>query len=121
MCAMILVVEDDQAIGDVIQVCLRQLGLENHLCVNGVEALSFIEHQQPDLILLDIGLPQMNGWEVMHHMRNAGIDIPVIILTAYGDVDNQAMAHKMGVEIFLKKPVVLKELQTAIQRVISLH
>lgn len=118
---MILVVEDDQAIGDVIQVCLRQLGLENHLCVNGVEALAFIEQNHPDLVLLDIGLPQMNGWEVLSHMHSAGIAIPVIILTAYGDVENQVTGRRLGVEGFLKKPIVLKELQTAIQRIISLH
>ncbi len=118
---MILVVEDDPAIGDVIQIYLHQLGLQYHLCVNGVDALNFIQQHPPDLILLDIGLPQMNGWRLLDHMHSMNINPPVIILTAYGDVETQRLARERGIEIFLKKPVSLTELQTAIQRMLSLH
>ncbi|GAB4309047.1 MAG: hypothetical protein Kow00117_02370 [Phototrophicales bacterium] len=118
---MILVVEDDQAIGDVIQIYLRQLGLQHHLCINGKEALNFIKQNPPDLILLDIGLPQMNGWSLLDHMHSMNINPPVIILTAYGDVETQRLARERGIEVFLKKPVSLTELQTAIQHMLSLH
>ena len=80
------------------------------LAASGEEALSKLETEKIDLVLLDIEMPEINGMEVFERMKQRGIDIPVIFLTASGDEDDVKSAIKLGAVNYLKKPFLPPEL-----------
>ena len=84
----ILVVEDDQEIAEVLRRTLRQEGHEVRSAGDGEEALSAAAEFVPDLVILDLGLPKLDGVEVLRRLR-ADDDVPVLILTARTDLDDR--------------------------------
>ncbi len=80
------------------------------LAESGKEALQKLESEKIDMVLLDIEMPEMNGMEVFERMKQRGIDIPVIFLTASGDEDDVKSAIKLGAVNYLKKPFLPPEL-----------
>ena len=105
----ILVVDDDA-----MNLKRTRMILEKHynvlLAESGREALEKIRFEKIDLILLDIAMPDMNGIEAFEHMKEEGIDIPVIFLTASGDEDDVLSALSLGAVNYLKKPFIPQEL-----------
>jgi CheY-like chemotaxis protein len=121
MMRKILVIEDDQPILDLMEILIRKLGYEPVLIANGLEALEYIRKEPPSLILLDIMMMPINGWEILDKLRlEYGIkDIPVIIFSASPAVDERIAIIKdphLGV---LHKPVTFAELRTGIERYLS--
>ncbi|MEK6271988.1 MAG: response regulator transcription factor [Actinomycetota bacterium] len=105
----VLVVEDDAAIADVLRRVLRQEGHEVRSAEDGVEALKLAESFVPDLVILDLGLPKLDGVEVCRRLR-AESDAPILILTARTDTDDRVEGLDSGADDYLVKPFERKEL-----------
>ncbi len=105
----VLVVEDDEAIADVLRRTLRQEGHEVRSSADGVEALRVAEEFVPDLVVLDLGLPGLDGVEVCRRLR-AESDVPILILTARTDLDDRVEGLDSGADDYLVKPFERQEL-----------
>jgi DNA-binding response OmpR family regulator len=105
----VLVVEDDAAITDVLRRALRQEGHEVRSAEDGVEALELAESFVPDLVILDLGLPKLDGVEVCRRLR-AESDAPILILTARTDTDDRVEGLDSGADDYLVKPFERQEL-----------
>ena len=105
----VLVVEDDEAIADVLRRTLRQEGHEVRSSADGVEALRAAEEFVPDLVILDLGLPGLDGVEVCRRLR-AESDVPILILTARTDLDDRVEGLDSGADDYLVKPFERQEL-----------
>lgn len=113
----ILVVEDDYDIGDILEQYLKKEGLYVLRATNGQQALERLQAQLIDLVILDIKLPKMNGWEVLTIIRQRNT-VPVIMLTAMDDADNKIMALKMGADDFVVKPFNPNEVIARVEAVL---
>ncbi len=112
----ILIIEDDPAISDLIRLNLNVAGYESRQAYNGNEALSVLESYAPALILLDVMLPDMDGFELLEKTRSAGI--PVIFLTARNSLNDRVKGLKMGAEDYIVKPFEAIELLARIEVVL---
>jgi len=107
--ARVLVVEDDADIADVLRRSLRQEGHEVRTAADGVEALTAAEDFVPDLVVLDLGLPRLDGVEVCRRLRASG-DVPILILTARTETGDRVEGLDSGADDYLVKPFELQEL-----------
>jgi two-component system, OmpR family, response regulator MprA len=105
----VLVVEDDEEIADVVRRALRQAGHEVRTAGDGVEALSAADEFVPDLVVLDLGLPRLDGVEVARRLR-AESDVPILILTARAETEDRVGGLDSGADDYLVKPFELSEL-----------
>jgi CheY-like chemotaxis protein len=100
----ILVVDDDIVVRNMVREVLMDHGYSVWVAENGVEALDLLQQLTPDLILLDIAMPQMDGIEALRRVRNQCPEVPVVMLTAYGDVETAALALRQGAVDYVPKP-----------------
>jgi DNA-binding response OmpR family regulator len=105
----VLVVEDDAEIADVLRRMLRQEGHTVRSAADGVEALAAADEFVPDLIVLDLGLPKLDGTEVCRRLR-AESDVPILILTARTEVEDRVGGLDSGADDYLMKPFERQEL-----------
>jgi len=105
----VLVVEDDEDIADVLRRSLRQEGHEVRTAGDGEEALSMASEFVPDLVILDLGLPKLDGVEVCRKLRADG-DVPILILTARSDTGDRVEGLDAGADDYLVKPFERSEL-----------
>ncbi|PLX19508.1 MAG: hypothetical protein C0599_10840 [Salinivirgaceae bacterium] len=84
---------------------------------NGIEAMEKIESENPDLILLDVMMPKMGGFEMMEKMNEAQIKIPVIIITAKSTEEEKHKALSLGAADFIAKPVIITEILEKIEEI----
>ena len=112
----ILIVEDDQTISKLIAASLSISGYESVPCFDGNEAVHMVRIEEFDLILLDIMLPGLDGFQVMEKIRETGT--PVIFLTAMGDVSDRVKGLKSGAEDYIVKPFEPLELLARIEIVL---
>jgi two-component system response regulator MprA len=112
--ARVLVVEDDEAIADVLRRSLRAEGHEVRSAADGVEALTEAQQFVPDLVILDLGLPRLDGVEVCRRLRAEG-DVPILILTARTDTDDRVEGLDSGADDYLVKPFERQELLARIR------
>ncbi len=105
----VLVVEDDEEIADVLRRSLRQEGHEVWTAANGEDALATARRFSPDLVILDLGLPKLDGIDVCRRLRAAG-DVPILILTARSDTDDRVEGLDAGADDYLAKPFERAEL-----------
>jgi len=110
----VLVVEDDVEIADVLRRSLRQEGHEVRTAADGVEALDAAEQFVPDLVVLDLGLPRLDGVEVCRRLR-AESDVPILILTARTGTDDRVEGLDSGADDYLVKPFERQELLARIR------
>src|SRR5262245_43713698 len=102
--AKVLIVDDEEAIRNSLKMTFEYEGFNCVLAANGPAALKIAEKEQPDLIFLDIKMPQMDGLEVLKKLReNAGAP-PVIVLSGHGNIATAVEATKLGAFDFLEKP-----------------
>ena len=106
MGSRILVVEDSAVIRRLIEVCLRAADLEIITRDDGKTGLSAVGTESPDLVVLDIGLPGMDGWEVLDRIRRDETTkgIPVVVLTAHAEEESRRRANEGGADAFVTKP-----------------
>ena len=117
MARNILVVEDDRNISELIRMYLEKEGFEVRLAYDGGKAVEEYDKQAPDMVLLDIMLPVMDGWAVCAHIREKG-KTPIIMLTAKSDVGDRITGLEMGADDYLVKPFEMKELMARINAVL---
>lgn len=106
----ILIVEDEPELSEKLRGVLESENYTVETSFNGEEALEKIWNENHDLILLDIMLPRLNGIEVLRNTREAGINTPVLMLTAKGDVGDKVQGLNAGADDYLAKPFSLSEL-----------
>lgn len=116
-----LVVEDVQEVAFVVQLYLERLSLKTEQVGTALAALESLEKQPPDLIILDIGMPEMSGWEFLELLKQRGLaqDVPVIVMTAYTDPDSRNKGYHYGVKAYLNKPILYKQIRDAVKRVLD--
>jgi DNA-binding response OmpR family regulator len=107
--ARVLVVEDDEAIADVLRRTLRQEGHEVRSAGDGVAALAMAEEFVPDLVILDLGLPKLDGSEVLRRLREES-DVPILVLTARTELEDRVDGLDSGADDYLVKPFERREL-----------
>ncbi|MCF8564148.1 response regulator transcription factor [Alicyclobacillus tolerans] len=112
----ILIVDDDKNITDLIRMYLEHRGFQVSSADNGMSGLSKVEAGVVHLVLLDLMMPQMNGWELCRKIRERG-DIPILIMTARGDGSDKLHGFEIGADDYLVKPFDPNEL---VARTISL-
>ena len=117
MARNVLVVEDDRNISDLIRMYLEKEGFEVSIAYDGGKAVEEFERQQPDLVLLDIMLPVLDGWGVCQRIREKS-KTPIIMLTAKSEVDDRITGLEMGADDYLIKPFEMKELMARINAVL---
>ncbi|MEB6479224.1 efflux system response regulator transcription factor AdeR [Acinetobacter vivianii] len=113
----ILVVEDEYDIGDIIEHYLKREGMQVLRAMNGKQAIEIHAAQSIDLILLDIKLPELNGWEVLSKIRQKA-QTPVIMLTALDQEIDKVMALRIGADDFVVKPFNPNEVVARVQAVL---
>jgi two-component system KDP operon response regulator KdpE len=116
----ILVIEDDVGLAEFIQYQLQREGFEVVVAYQGQEGLHQVVRSQPDLIILDIMMPEMDGWEVCQRLREVS-NVPIIFTTALGAESDVVRGLEMGADDYLVKPFGPKELVARIQAVLRRH
>jgi DNA-binding response OmpR family regulator len=117
----VLVVDDEPGVRLVFRTTLEAAGYEVAEAADGGSALDAVADGPVDLMFLDLRMPGMDGREVLRHLRDAGDDTPVVIVTAHGDVPNAVEAMKLGAIDFLAKPLSPAALRKAALEVLSRH
>ena len=117
MARNILVVEDDRNISDLIRMYLEKEGFDVRIAYDGGKAVEEYDRQAPDMVLLDIMLPVMDGWSVCAHIREKA-KTPIIMLTAKSEVNDRITGLEMGADDYLVKPFEMKELMARINAVL---
>lgn len=115
----ILAVDDERPIAELLRLSLTRAGYECVCAYDGLEAANRIERESFDLILLDIMLPGIDGFELMDYIRSTGI--PVIFLTAKNAVSDRVKGLRMGAEDYMVKPFDIQELLARVEGVLRRH
>ncbi len=112
----LLIVEDERAIAEVMMLNLKRVGYECEYAQDGEMGAAMVEKQSYDLVLLDIMLPKINGYELMEYL--AQLQIPVIFITAKGSVQDRVKGLHMGADDYLVKPFAVDELTARVESVL---
>jgi two-component system OmpR family response regulator len=116
--ARLLVVEDEEMILELLSGSLRFAGFDVVTAVSGAEALRAVTASRPDLVLLDVMLPDGDGFEVVRRMRSSGPDVPVIFVTARDGVHERVAGLALGADDYVTKPFSLDEVLERIRAVL---
>jgi two-component system, OmpR family, alkaline phosphatase synthesis response regulator PhoP len=118
----ILVVDDNQQNLELLQAYLEEMQCETLAAASGAQALDIVREQMPDLLLLDVMMPKMSGFEVCRRLKNdpKTTDIPVIMVTALNELGDIERAIDSGTDDFLSKPVNKWELITRVKTMLRL-
>ncbi|HSJ17594.1 MAG TPA: response regulator transcription factor [Solirubrobacterales bacterium] len=114
----VLVVDDEPMVRDVLARYLARDGFEVDIAADGEAALAALRAAEPDLVVLDLMLPRIDGFEVFHRMRGAGVHSPVIMLTARGEVTDRIVGLEVGADDYVSKPFSPKEVVARIKAVL---
>lgn len=114
----ILVIDDDTAVTDLLSLLLKSQGFDVAATNNSNDGLNFIRENQPDLVVLDLMMPEMDGWEVCKSVR-AFSQVPIIILSALNDPSMIASVLDAGADDYLTKPTPSRVLVAHINRLIK--
>src|SRR5512145_3216836 len=114
----ILVVDDEREIVRGLEDNLRFEGYQTVSAANGEDAIALALSVAPDLILLDITMPRMSGWDVCRALREKGVDAPIVMLTARGDELDRVRGLELGADDYLSKPFSLRELLARVRAVL---
>ncbi|WP_341225279.1 response regulator transcription factor [uncultured Arcticibacterium sp.] len=115
----ILIVEDDERIARTISKGLEELGFETSIAFDGKIALKLALGNTFDLFLLDLNLPELNGYQVTEGIRRAGIETPILMLTALGETDDKIEGFDKGADDYLVKPFDFRELVARINALLK--
>ena len=117
MAVSVLIVEDDQHIRELLQMYLEKEGYAVSTAADGGKGLEKFRAEQPDLVLLDLMMPVMDGWAVCRAIR-AESQTPIIMLTAKGETDDKVAGLKTGADDYITKPFEMKEVLARIEAVL---
>ena len=113
----ILIVEDEPGIADTLQYALRTEGFEPQWCATGEEAIAAARAAAPALVVLDVGLPDVSGFEVFRRLRETS-DVPVVFLTARSDEIDRVVGHELGADDYVAKPFSPRELVARVRGIL---
>jgi two-component system alkaline phosphatase synthesis response regulator PhoP len=116
--AVILIVDDEPEIVRGLEDNLRFEGYATIAATNGSDALALATREAPDLILLDVMMPAMSGWDVCRQLRRQGVDVPIIMLTARGEEADRVQGLELGADDYVTKPFSLRELLARVRAVL---
>lgn len=118
--ARVLLVEDDDDVRTALRVCLEASKLHVGEACDGREALRLVAEFAPDIVLLDLGLPEVDGIEVLERIHALGANAPkVVVLSAWGEERCEGMVLELGAALFLQKPAMFGEILRAIRYLLS--
>lgn len=106
----ILIIEDEPKTGDYLKQGLTESGFVTELAVNGVDGLHLALTGDFDLLVLDVMLPGLSGWQVLERLRQSGKEMPVLFLTARDEVEDRVHGLELGADDYLVKPFAFSEL-----------
>jgi two-component system response regulator AtoC len=115
----VLVVDDEPHMRRVLEIMLKKSGHNVFVAGNGREALDIVRDNQVELIITDMRMPIMSGLELLTHLRQQGMDVPVIVITAHGSVESAVDAMKYGASDYILRPFDIDALELAIARVLN--
>ena len=113
----LLIIEDDGDLVKALDLYLSRTGYSVVTAMNGLEGLHKLYSERPDLVILDIAMPKMDGWEVCRRIREMS-DVPIVILTARVQEDERVKGLKLGADDYVVKPFSLKELEARLEAVL---
>jgi DNA-binding response OmpR family regulator len=119
--AHILIVDDEPNVRLVFRTALESSGYSITTAAEGEQALKWLADETVDLVLLDLHMPGLSGMDVLEAMRKADLDVPVVIITAHGNVPNAVQAMKLGAIDFLAKPISPEILRNVVAEVLERH
>jgi two-component system OmpR family response regulator len=114
----VLVVDDDPHIRELVRVFLEREGLEVHEAADGVEALAKLESVRSDMVILDVMMPNMDGWELCRQLRQSG-DFPLLMITAKGETSQKIKGFQLGTDDYLVKPFEPEELVARVKALLK--
>lgn len=118
----VLVVEDDVDSMTLLRLALRELPLEIFHAGTGGEAVAYLDRTHPDLVFIDLNLPDMRGWEVVERLKTAALAkrTRIIVLTAHAEPVNRLIGNLQPITAYLNKPVPQDRLRAAVREALSL-
>ena len=116
MCACVLIVDDEPAVTDLLAYNLRKASYTVLVASNGLDALSKARENKPDLILLDLMIPEVDGLDVCRELRKTS-DVPIIMITARGEEIDRVVGLELGADDYICKPFSMRELMARIKAV----
>ena len=115
----VLVVDDELNMRRVLEIMLHKMGHETRTASDGQEALALVQHESFDLVLTDLRMPKLDGIGLLDALRTQGIEVPVIILTAYGSVEGAVAAMKQGAYDYILRPFDVEAVERIITRALT--
>lgn len=117
----VLVVEDEDNIAAALEFLITREGLDHDRVASGADALPRIAETHPDLVLLDIMLPEVSGYDICHQIRTdpALADVKVLMMTARGSAVERKRGLELGADGFISKPFELKDLRAEVRRLLG--
>ena len=113
----ILVVDDDKNICELLRLYIEKEGYQTVLAHDGKQALAVFEEEKPSLIILDVMMPELDGWQVCREIRKTS-DVPIIMLTAKGETFDKVVGFELGADDYVVKPFDSKEIVARIKAVL---
>ncbi len=104
----VLMVDDEEDFVKTLAERMKMRDLESDVALNGEEALQIVEGQVPDVMVLDLKMPGIDGMEVLRRVRRAYPEVQVVILTGHGSDKDEEEAHRLGAYAYLRKPVEIE-------------
>lgn len=117
----ILFVDDARDTRELYQLAFRVYGHDAHIGANGQDAVEAVRQEKFDVMVIDIGMPLLNGWDAVRAIRllDNGERLPIIVFTAYADEENVRLAREVGADLILPKPVMPNDLMTQINELVG--
>jgi CheY-like chemotaxis protein len=117
----ILVIEDERSNSLLAEVSLRRLGCQIIVKANGLSGLDRARKGDIDLVLLDIALPGVGGWEILHALRSEPVTsrLPVLVVTAHAGDDSMERAYRSGADAYLEKPYLPENLRRKVEMLLG--
>jgi len=116
----LLIVDDQFGIRILLSEVFQKAGFETYQAANGIQALEIVKEQNPDLVLLDMKIPGMDGLEILKRMKTINKDIRVIIMTAYGELDMIQEAKELGAITHFAKPFDIDEIRDVVKQYVPI-
>jgi DNA-binding response OmpR family regulator len=117
--AKILIIDDEQGIRDLLDTLLRRKGYDVVLAESGWKGLEYFRRERPDVIVLDLKMPEMDGLTVLRQIRSLDPKTPVIILTGAGTAETEQRVRALGVTEYVEKEFSLHRLGDALKRLLT--
>ena len=115
----VLIIDDERPIRETLEMFLREKGYEVVTSGDGEGGLEAVRRERPEIVILDIRLPGMDGLEVLRRIKEAGEGVHVIVITAYHDAETTKQAMELGAYKYIHKPLDVDEFEGAIEKAVN--